>query len=487
MSEDNDSPSDRHRVVVKLLPFVLDFIKPMVGKTFYVEELRRFCRERAPEIAPDSPGRTLRAARKAGLVAYEVPSRRDPQYEVYAVHDPREEKPMDEPQPAHSSVVGGSTAGRLIECPGSYQLVQKIPDSVESTSIWAEAGTAQHEAIAKIINDDLDPQPFLGRTMSNGITLTEEHIANLQVVKAVVDPLLTERTEFVTEVRVAFPGIEGAFGTSDFGARTGRTITMLDWKFGAGVGVDIEGSGKAQLMFYCAALRHTMPDLFKGVHAIHLGVLQPSFSPEPQMVRVKRKDLDEFEAILRRAVKLATSDQPQRKRGPWCRFAPCKPICDLWTGPLVTIDDLQTPSRARADYDQVLARLLHLADLLEPLFNEARTQAHAHLTNGGKVAGWKLVPKRAFRSWEDEEKALEVLEHAGFNVDEITSLKSPAQVEKHAKAHGLSIPASAQIQAISSGTTLARSDDPRDEAQGFSSVVESFRQAVLGLEGPKTD
>jgi hypothetical protein len=394
---------------------------------------------------------------------------------------------MDEPQPAHSSVVGGSTAGRLIECPGSFQLVQKIPDSTVATSIWAEEGSAQHEASAQMIDDDLEPVSFLGKRMSNGIKLTQEHVNNLIVVKQIVDPLLTDETEFLTEVRVAFPGIEGAFGTSDFGARTGGVLTMLDWKFGSGIGVDIEGSGKAQLLFYCAALRHTAPSLFKGVRTIRLGVVQPAFSPEPQTVTIKRRDLDEFEAILRKAVVVATGDKPYRKRGPWCRFAPCKAICPEWTGPLAELDDLRAPSRERSDYQQVLAKLLLLSELLEPLFGEAKAQAHAHLTNGGTLPGFKLVPKRVHRSWENEPKAIVELVKAGLRREDLTELRSPAQVEKLAKTTGVSLPAGAKILAISSGTTLARSDDPREAIQGLTAVVESFRQAVLGLEGPTID
>ena len=40
----------------------------------------------------------------------------------------------------HSTIVGGSTADRLLNCPGSFQLLQRIPDQVEVPSEYANYG-----------------------------------------------------------------------------------------------------------------------------------------------------------------------------------------------------------------------------------------------------------------------------------------------------------------------------------------------------------
>ena len=44
----------------------------------------------------------------------------------------------------HSSVVGGSTAARLLNCPGSFQRSQALPPSADVPSEYAEEGTAMH-------------------------------------------------------------------------------------------------------------------------------------------------------------------------------------------------------------------------------------------------------------------------------------------------------------------------------------------------------
>ena len=66
---------------------------------------------------------------------------------------------------------------------------------------------------------------------------------------------------------------------------------MVDFKFGAGVRVlalypdGDEDVVNAQLMFYAAAARHSLPEFFAGVDNIVLTILQPvSIEPDAEMV-----------------------------------------------------------------------------------------------------------------------------------------------------------------------------------------------------------
>ena len=51
----------------------------------------------------------------------------------------------------HSNVVGGSTAKRVIACPGSVKLVQKMPP--QPSSVHADRGTMLHDVISRILLD----------------------------------------------------------------------------------------------------------------------------------------------------------------------------------------------------------------------------------------------------------------------------------------------------------------------------------------------
>ena len=81
------------------------------------------------------------------------------------------------------------------------------------------------------------------------------------------------------ERRVVFPTIAGAFGTCDLIVRIGDTIHVIDFKFGAGVLVRAiypDGDDdiiNAQLLFYTAAARHSLPAFFAGVDTVTLTIL----------------------------------------------------------------------------------------------------------------------------------------------------------------------------------------------------------------------
>jgi hypothetical protein len=44
----------------------------------------------------------------------------------------------------HSSIVGGSNAGRILACPGSHQALMAMPPSSDIDSEYASEGTAMH-------------------------------------------------------------------------------------------------------------------------------------------------------------------------------------------------------------------------------------------------------------------------------------------------------------------------------------------------------
>ena len=52
----------------------------------------------------------------------------------------------------HSNIVGGSTAKRVINCPGSVALVQKMPP--QPSNKYADEGTLLHNVIAEIVMSD---------------------------------------------------------------------------------------------------------------------------------------------------------------------------------------------------------------------------------------------------------------------------------------------------------------------------------------------
>jgi len=113
---------------------------------------------------------------------------------------------------AHSKVVGGSTAKRVIACPGSVALVQRMPPQVESK--YAAEGTLLHNAIQRL----LDTDDTLG-TVAAEMRLTDEQQEKLAFCVNALDEIDPKREmTYATEQQVEFEGVkalEGVFGSAD--------------------------------------------------------------------------------------------------------------------------------------------------------------------------------------------------------------------------------------------------------------------------------
>jgi hypothetical protein len=228
--------------------------------------------------------------------------------------------------PAHSRF-GGSVAARILRCPGSVGLVEKVPAHLRKSSTYAERGTALHAAMVRLIDESEGLESLVGKTIDD-YTITRDDVENvLRPAYAYVDGLLDEpEAEFYSEQRVTFPTIAGAYGTLDLLVRAGRTIHVIDFKSGSGVRVlalipdgdtDILN---AQLLFYAAAARHSLGEFFAGVETINLTILQPqSIEADAEMVStvpVTHAELDEFIVVFRVACAEALSDSPRLARPP---------------------------------------------------------------------------------------------------------------------------------------------------------------------------
>lgn len=343
----------------------------------------------------------------------------------------------------HSRIVGGSSAARVIACPGSVQLVRKAPPQVENQ--YMAAGTRLHEAVADILSD----KPV------DRSKLDDEENSKLDYALWFVDALEAEEPdhilEYDVEARVQWDEVPGAFGTVDFIGRIGDTVVVLDWKFGDGVIVDAKDN--AQLMFYALAAFRSRHWAFENAYFVELVIVQP-FQVRRWVTDLKR--LLDFEADLRSAVRASEMQAPPLKTGSHCRFCPAKVLCPAQTG---EIDRLVRRSLAELD-PEALGRALALADNFEGFIASARGLVQQRLEAGLPVPGWKLVPKQARRKWVKESDALAALAAAGVPESELLELKSPAQAEKVLKKHKLALPDGLAVS-VSSGDTIAPESDPR--------------------------
>lgn len=361
---------------------------------------------------------------------------------------------------SHSAIVGGSTAKRLINCPGSRALVNTVPE--KPSSKYAEEGSRLHDAMHMILSHGAKVEDYPDN---------EKLILALDALNK-IDP--NNELEFATEVNVHFGGfLAGVFGSCDLAGRIRNSAILLDWKFGDGVAVDAEEN--EQLMFYTAAGMRT-PELrwvFENVDEIELIIVQPPY--------VKRwvttpGRIKAFERTLFEAVQESFKPNPTYASGDHCRWCAAKPVCPLLTGQL----ERAVATKIKGIDVEKVGNALAFAILAEEWAKSVRELAQTMLENNAPVPGWKLVPKRATRQWVDAEGAREALTKMGLDDSEliVTEIRSPAQMERVAKKHGVTIP-SDLIVAVSTGNTIAPESDPRPAVL---TIGNNIRSAFSKLE-----
>jgi hypothetical protein len=356
----------------------------------------------------------------------------------------------------HSNIVGGSTAKRVINCPGSVALVNKMPP--KPSSEHADRGTLLHDVISEFLDQDGKPiTDWLGRT-HEGQVLTQELLDEKLVVALELLDEIDPKKELMYEVetRVGFGDLlPDVFGSTDLVGRIGDRAIVLDWKFGDGVVVTAEEN--EQLMFYAAAAMRTAETAwaFEGANEIELVIVQP---PVVRRWVTTKERVKQFERDLVKAVTAAQQPDAKIQHGEHCRWCAAKPICPKMTG---AVDRALVTQIKEIDVD-TLGRYLKNADLLEDWIKDLRGLAMQILEKNLPVPGYKLVQKRGQRQWVDEAKAAKAMLALNVPRHEIykEELLSPAQAEKVLKKSKVALPDDL-VKSVSSGTTMAPESDPR--------------------------
>ena len=349
---------------------------------------------------------------------------------------------------AHSKIVGGSTAKRVINCPGSVALCNAAPEKPSSS--YAEEGTLLHNTIAEWLADGKKP---IANDILTQDLIDDKYSVALELLNE-VDPEFG--MDYAVEVEVGFGDfIPDVFGSCDLLGRLDNRAIVLDWKFGNGV--IVEAIENEQLMFYAAAAMRTEKAqwAFKDVQEVELIIIQPPMIKR-WVTTVER--IKAFEQQLLSAVNASMKIDAPLREGSHCKWCAAKPTCPLMTGAVdralkVKIDAIDAPT---------INAYLENAEILEEWIKDLRALAFTMLESGRDLPSYKLVAKRATRKWSDEVEAKKALLATGLTESDVMESQfiSPAQAEKKLKKLKQPLPEGSTVS-ISSGSTMAHVDDPR--------------------------
>jgi CRISPR/Cas system-associated exonuclease Cas4 (RecB family) len=386
----------------------------------------------------------------------------------------------------HSQLVGGSSADRLLNCPGSYQLITALPPQPDSTSTFAEEGTFGH-AVMDLIARKRMKVPTI-RMADEAADLLGVTVYDREVTQKHLDELIYPAIEAMealegiygggfkvvaVEAKVRFPGVP-AFGTADLILQSKSHILLADYKFGVGVvtAVYADETGERmnpQLMFYLAAAQHTLPRLFNNKRKLAVAIIQPRADKQLTYAEVQGEEVLWFIQDVERAIDLALSRDPPLNRGEHCKWCPAKTICPKWVGPIKALALIgKTPaqrtemvSKEVTPFAEYLARAKQLTEDLAIFAKEIDAQLKAYLEDGGHVPGYVLQPKKKLRQWADTPTVGRALDNLGFKQHEIWQAKlvTFAEADKTAKRLGVKIPEELRVTPETDETAVVRAEE----------------------------
>ena len=324
-----------------------------------------------------------------------------------------------ETRPAHSPL-GASSAERWMNCPGSVKLIQTVtlPESDESE--YAREGTAAHAMAAWCLEEGQDAWVAVLREPD----WTPEMADAVQIYLDEVRGLTNDKTIAHFEYRVSSARHPLFYGTVDAAVLDGNCLHIRDFKYGAGVVVEVEDN--PQILYYAyGMLQH-----FPAVEHVTVGIVQPRAHHPDGHVRVAYRTAVEVrewaEHVLFPAMDNVAIDQ-SLDPGAWCRFCPAKLVCPALTGLFGAAAKVDTRTvvhmgdeQLDREYDKLAAVKMYVAALEKRVLER--------LEAGAKMQYAKLVLKKANRVWRENAEE-ELAAKLGFDKIYETKMKSPPGIE----------------------------------------------------------
>lgn len=347
---------------------------------------------------------------------------------------------------------GPSSMARIIACPGSVQLSEKMPKG-EKESPYAAEGTAAHNLAEAILLEE----PY-----ENWPEHDTEMVAAVQQYSDYCDALLGVADHYGIEAKLF--GDDELFGTADCWALIERSLYVVDYKHGAGVAVDPEENKQALTyagLIFMDPQSGVTPDMVDTVTLVIIQPRTPGTAVKTWATTTER--VQEHMRQVDAAINSSKLETPPITMGDHCRWCKAKLICPA----------IRAAEEGIATYDindiepLELARMLDAVKPIQAKINELLTYSQERIESGAKVPGWKLVDKVARRTWTDEGDLMKWAKHAGL-VRKITEpkLKTPTQATKSVPDKALA-KLESFIEKKSSGRTIAPDSDKRKEVMSL--------------------
>ena len=325
--------------------------------------------------------------------------------------------------------LGPSGWDRWSNCAGSVHLSAGLSNK---SSYYAAKGTAAHEIADRCLRDECHPMVFNGQMFQvegYDIVVDEEMVDAVNDYLGIVYNLID-----IDRGDILFPeqqvpighltGEIGAEGTSDCIGITndGKTLIVIDLKYGKGVRVNAQGNGQGCL--YALGALKKFAAVLEDVEYVEIHIVMPRLADghTSEVLTISELELfaDEVQLAAGRVAMCANDPETNLTPGQkQCKFCPAKGICpalqeevssSLTLITASTIEDFADPTQeftVRADNHMIsndrLAEFLRAVPLIEDAIAGVRGEVERRLFEGQDVNGFYLGEgRKGDRKWTDD-------------------------------------------------------------------------------------
>ena len=312
--------------------------------------------------------------------------------------------------------LSASGAHRWIECPGSAGLCASLPPQ-PFVSQYAEEGSRAHRLAEKLLTTE-DMFPDCDYEMLGYITNYVTYVRHQR-------ELLNGTLEI--EKRVHFEKwVPEGWGTADVVIANDEEISIIDLKYGKGVGVNAENNPQLRLYMLGAYESCKQRD---GIKRVSGTIVQPRLD-HTSTETLTVEELLEYGSWIKQRANDALSENPTFNPGEsQCRFCIAKAVCRARAEKNMSIAKKEfrnSPDKlSTAEISAYLKEATEIKNWVNDLYDYALNKA----LEGEEIEGFRLSKGRSYRKWKSN--AADVLTQYGYDEQVFERrLKNLTEIEK---------------------------------------------------------
>ena len=320
--------------------------------------------------------------------------------------------------PGNHALLSPSSAHRWLVCTPCAVLESTLP---EQTSPYAEEGTKAHSLAEMKLRRKLlgitglrkpkDTDPEMDEATDFYLNFVTEEL-NAARSKTPDADLYVEQTFDLTDY------IPDAFGTSDAVIVSDELLEVIDLKYGKGVMVNAEENPQLMLYTLGAALHY---DGIYDFDNVRCSIVQPRLNHVSTYDLPLDKLMDWAENYIKPQAALAFKGEGEYVTGEHCRFCKAAGICrKRVTEAFDVIAHSAEPTLSDEEIESILPRLGPAKEWIDSIWAYVESKAS---NEGFKWKGYKVVESGTKRKISDEIKVLKAITDAGFDLEDVTTLK----------------------------------------------------------------